>query len=50
MSKSTPSGGVFYLNTGFLFTSKGAPKASAFTGLNNGGPRNGLGLAVVYWP
>lgn len=29
---------------------KWALRASAFAGLTNGGPRNGVDLAVVYWP
>lgn len=33
-----------------LFNPKWAMKASAFVGLSNGGPKNGLGLAIVYWP
>jgi len=33
-----------------LFNPKWAIKASAFVGLSNGGPKNGLGLAIVYWP
>lgn len=34
----------------YLLSRKWALKAGAFAGLTNGGPRNGFGLAVVYWP